>query len=46
MLQFIGKHQIKPVVDQVFPLADAQQAYERMNDGQQTGKIVLDISGL
>ena len=43
MLQFVTQHQIKPVVDQVFPLADAQQAFDRMDTGQQSGKIVLSI---
>ncbi len=45
MLQFITRHQLKPVVDQVFPLADVQQAYARMNEGKQMGKIVLDVAG-
>lgn len=46
MLQFISKHQLVPIVDQIFPLADAQQAYQRMDEGQQSGKIVLDIAGI
>jgi NADPH:quinone reductase-like Zn-dependent oxidoreductase len=32
-----------PVVDSVFPLADARAAHERMESGEQFGKIVLSI---
>jgi NADPH:quinone reductase-like Zn-dependent oxidoreductase len=31
------------VVDSVFPLADARAAHERMERGEQMGKIVLRI---
>jgi NADPH:quinone reductase-like Zn-dependent oxidoreductase len=33
----------RPVVDRVFPLADARAAHERMEAGEQLGKIVLRI---
>ena len=33
----------KPVVDRVFPLADARAAHERLEAGEQLGKIVLAI---
>jgi zinc-binding alcohol dehydrogenase/oxidoreductase len=33
----------KPVVDSVFPLAEARAAHERMEAAQQFGKIVLRI---
>jgi len=33
----------KPIVDSVFPLADARAAHERMESGEQFGKIVLSI---
>jgi len=35
----VGK--IRPIVDSVFPLADAAQAHERMQSGLHIGKIVL-----
>ncbi|MFL5964328.1 MAG: zinc-binding dehydrogenase [Gaiellaceae bacterium] len=35
----------RPVVDEVFPLADARAAHERLEAGQQLGKIVLSIPG-
>jgi NADPH:quinone reductase-like Zn-dependent oxidoreductase len=33
----------RPVVDSVFPLADARAAHERLEAGEQLGKIVLQI---
>ncbi len=43
MLDFVGKHQIKPVLDQVFELSEGAQAFERMASGAQFGKIVLNV---
>ncbi len=43
MVTFVGQHQIKPVVDEVFALADAEQALRKMDAGKQFGKIVLAI---
>ena len=34
---------IRPIVDKVFPLADAVRAHERMEEQGQFGKIVLRI---
>jgi len=34
-----------PVIDHVFPLADAAAAHERLEAGEQLGKIVLQIPG-
>jgi zinc-binding alcohol dehydrogenase/oxidoreductase len=34
----------RPVVDTVFPLADARLAHDRLEAGEQLGKIVLSIS--
>jgi NADPH:quinone reductase-like Zn-dependent oxidoreductase len=36
--------QVRPIVDQVFPLAEARQAYEAGRHGHPRGKIVLAIS--
>jgi NADPH:quinone reductase-like Zn-dependent oxidoreductase len=33
-----------PVVDRVLPLANGVAAYERMQRGEQTGKLVLEVS--
>jgi NADPH2:quinone reductase len=35
----------KPVVDEVFPLSEARAAHERMEAGDQLGKIVFRIPG-
>lgn len=34
---------LKPVVDKVFPLGDAQEAFARLERGEQFGKIVLNV---
>ena len=34
-----------PVVDAIFPLAEAAAAHERLEAGEQLGKIVLRIPG-
>jgi zinc-binding alcohol dehydrogenase/oxidoreductase len=39
----IAAGRIRPVVDSVFPLADARAAHERLEAGAQLGKIVLTI---
>jgi NADPH:quinone reductase-like Zn-dependent oxidoreductase len=39
----IAAGRIRPVVDSVFPLADARGAHERLEAGEQLGKIVLSI---
>jgi D-arabinose 1-dehydrogenase-like Zn-dependent alcohol dehydrogenase len=41
MLEFVNKHKIVPVVDEVFPLANAEEAMRKMDEGKQFGKIVL-----
>lgn len=41
-LVFAGK--LQPVIDRSYPLAEARAAHERMEAGEQLGKIVLDIA--
>jgi zinc-binding alcohol dehydrogenase/oxidoreductase len=41
----IDAGKVRPIVDSVFPLADAAQAHERLEAGLQLGKIVLRIPG-
>ena len=41
--ELVKSGRAKPVVDSVFPLADARAAHERMEAGEQFGKIVLTI---
>jgi len=40
---WIEKGQLKPVIDSVFPLADAAKAHARMESGEHFGKIVLQV---
>ncbi len=42
MIEFVGRHQIAPTIDQVVPLADGAAAVERMRESPQFGKMVLD----
>jgi zinc-binding alcohol dehydrogenase/oxidoreductase len=39
----IDSGQARPVLDEVFPLAETRAAHERLEAGQQLGKIVLSI---
>jgi len=39
----IAAGKARPVVDMVFPLADARLAHDRLEAGEQLGKIVLSI---
>lgn len=44
MLDFVGRHEIVPVVDEVFSLAEGGQAFEKMDKGGQFGKLVVRVS--
>jgi len=39
----VASGKARPVVDQVFPLGDAASAHERLERGEQLGKIILRI---
>ena len=41
--ELVTSGRVKPIVDAVFPLSDARAAHERMEAGEQLGKIVLTI---
>ncbi|SHJ82213.1 D-arabinose 1-dehydrogenase, Zn-dependent alcohol dehydrogenase family [Hymenobacter daecheongensis DSM 21074] len=43
MVRFVAEHKLVPMVDQVFGLAEGEQAMRRMDEGHQFGKIVLRI---
>jgi NADPH:quinone reductase-like Zn-dependent oxidoreductase len=43
VLDLIAAGKARPVVDRVFPLAEARAAHERLEAGEQLGKIVLSI---
>jgi NADPH:quinone reductase-like Zn-dependent oxidoreductase len=35
---------LRPEIDQTFPLAEAPQAYRRLSEGAQFGKIIIEVS--
>jgi NADPH:quinone reductase-like Zn-dependent oxidoreductase len=41
MISLFETHKIKPVIDQVFDMKDAEKALRKMDDAAQFGKIVL-----
>lgn len=41
MLQLVDLKKIHPVIDQVYPLEKAVEAFDRMKAGEQMGKIIL-----
>ncbi len=43
MLRAMTLHQVHPIVDQVFPFADAVSAYRHMESGAHFGKIVISF---
>lgn len=43
MLDFVESRQIKPIIDKIFPLDQITDAVARMEEGNQFGKIVLEI---
>ena len=43
MNQSIALHQLKPVIDRIFPLTKAQEAYRYMKSAAHFGKIVIQV---
>ncbi len=43
MLAFVEEHKITPIVDRVYSLDDAVDAFDRMKNAEQLGKIVVRI---
>lgn len=43
MLNFVSAHGLRPLVDEVFPLKDVKKAFEKLKEGTQMGKIVVDV---
>ena len=44
MLHFVESRNIKPVLDKTFPLSQIREAFKRMENADQFGKIVLEIN--
>ena len=43
VLDLVSRKLLHPVLDKVFPLADARAAHERLESREQFGKIVLKV---
>lgn len=43
IVRVLGAGELRPVVDRVFPFAEARAAFERMERGEQFGKIAIEI---
>jgi len=44
VLKLVGEKRLRPVIDRIFPLAEAVQAHRRLEQREQFGKIVLTIA--
>ncbi len=44
VLKLVGEKQLRPVVDRVFPLAEAARAHEYLESREQFGKAVLTVA--
>lgn len=42
MLAAVATHRLKPVIDRVFPFAEAREAYRHFQQGDVFGKVVID----
>ncbi len=40
----LGMGELRPIVDRVFPLAGARDAFERLHNGEQFGKVVIEMT--
>jgi len=43
MVDLVNKHKIVPIIDEAFPLANAQKAIDKMENSSQFGKLVLRV---
>jgi NADPH:quinone reductase-like Zn-dependent oxidoreductase len=43
LLRAMAEHELRPVVDAVFPLAEVRDAFEHMKAGKHFGKICIDL---
>ncbi len=43
LLQLFGRGGIQPVIDKVYPLAQVNDAFDRLSAGEQFGKVVVSI---
>ena len=44
VVRVLGAGELRPIVDRVFPFAEARAAFERLERGEQLGKIAIEIN--
>ncbi|MBL0408404.1 NAD(P)-dependent alcohol dehydrogenase [Microvirga aerilata] len=44
LLAAMAMHEVRPVIDQVFPFAEYCEAYRRIASGNHVGKVVIDVA--
>ena len=45
IVRLLGTGELRPIVDRVFPFTEARAAFERLERGEQLGKIAIETSG-
>ena len=44
IVRLLASGALRPIVDRVFPLGQVRAAFERLDKGEQMGKIVIQIA--
>ncbi|KAL4949865.1 zinc-type alcohol dehydrogenase-like protein [Aspergillus filifer] len=44
MLKAMDSHQIRPVIDRVYPFMEYQEAFRKLKGGQHVGKVVIEVA--
>ena len=44
LLKAMAMHEMRPVIDRVYPFAEYREAYRRIESGKHTGKVVIDLT--
>jgi D-arabinose 1-dehydrogenase-like Zn-dependent alcohol dehydrogenase len=44
MLVAMARHEVHPIIDQVYPFSEYLEAYQRLESGQQVSKVVIQIT--
>ena len=44
MIAAMAQNKLKPIISRTIPFADAVQAYNEIRNGDQIGKIVINVS--
>jgi len=45
IVRLLGAGELRPIVDRVFPFTEARAAFERLERGEQLGKVAIDMQG-